>query len=192
MKPANFDPLDAPLWEGYDYFCSLADVARANAYQHVFWVDPMHWQRHRPPDWVFSLEWISYRYSDVDTPEKLRSVVTQDIPGIYVFSVRPENPVCGFPSYALYVGISNVNNSGRIIRERLEDYLPTRIAVIRKRTTIHRMICQYFPALWVHFAYANEPSEELMAAEKTLHGYLAPPVGHEAYPVDMKHLKPAW
>ena len=191
-KPVTFDPLDAPLWEGYDYFCSLPDAARSGSYQHVFWVDPRHWHRHKPPTWVFDLEWKCYRYSDVDTLQKLRAVVTEDIPGIYIFSVRPERPVCRFPEYALYIGISNVRDSGRFIRDRLEDYLPTRIAAIRKRSNIHRMVCLYLPNLWVHFAYVDKPSATLMEAEKTLHGYLAPPAADEAYPVDMKYLKPAW
>lgn len=191
-KPATLDPLDAPLWEGYDYIHSLPDVARTGLYQRLFWVDPKHWQRHKPPEWVFDLTWECYHYSDVDTPDKLRAIVTEDVPGIYIFSVRPDFMVCGFPHYALYVGISNVHNSGRIIRERLEEYLPTRIANIKKRSNIHQMVCLYLPNIWVHFAYVDKPSDELMEVEKTLHGYLAPPAGVAAYPIDMKKFKLAW
>ena len=191
-KPATFDPLDAPLWEGHRYFQSLADAVRARLYQHTFWADPKHWQRYKPPGWVFELEWNSYRYYEVDTPEKLRAVATKNTPGIYIFSVQPEVPVNGFPSFALYVGISNVQGSGRSVSERLADYLPTRISAIKKRSNIHRMACLYFEALWVHFAYVNKPSSTLRKAERTLHGYLAPPVADEAYPVDMKKLKPAF
>jgi len=192
VAPATFDPLDAPIWEGYDYFQSLADISRSKSYQHIFWIDPKHWQRHKPPKWLFQLNWISYRYSDVDTAEKLRAIVTEDVPGIYIFSVRPEVLVAGFPDYALYVGISNVADSGRIIRERLEDYLPSRIASIKKRRNIHVMACLYFRNLWVHFAYVDRPSSSLMSVEKKLHGYLAPPVADKDYPIDMKGLKPAW
>ena len=191
-KPATFDPLDAPLWEGHEYYHSLADAVRARSYQHLFWVDPKHWVKHKPPEWVFDLKWEYYRYSDVDTPEKLRTIVTEDVPGIYIFSVRPEFPVCDFPHFALYVGISNAYNSGRIIRERLEDYLPTRVTTIKKRSKVHRMVCLYFDDLWVHYAYVDKPSTTLMKLEKTLHGYLAPPVADEAYPIDMKKFKPAW
>lgn len=191
-RPATFDPLDAPLWEGHEYFQSLPNVTRAPSYQHVFWVDPKHWKRHKPPNWVFQLKWKTYRYSKVNTVAKLREVATKNVPGIYVFSVRPELPVSGFPIYALYVGISNANDSGRPIRERLADYLPTRISTIRKRSNIHRMACLYFNALWVHFAYVNKSSLSLRKAEKSLHGYLAPPVADEAYPVDMKPFKKAF
>lgn len=191
-KPITFDPLDAPLWEGYDYCQSLDDFTRSGLYQHIFWVDPTHWQRHKPSTWVFELKWQCYRYSDIDTPEKLKTIVTEDFPGIYIFSVRPEIPVNGFPHYALYVGISNVRDSGRMVRDRLEDYLPTRMATIKKRINIHRMICIYLRDLWVYFAYVNKSSTILMELESTLHGYLAPPVSDQAYPTDMKKLKPAW
>jgi hypothetical protein len=191
-QPATFDPLDAPLWEGYKYFQSLADIVRADSYQHKFWVDPKHWQRHKPPRWVFKLKWKTYRYSKIDTVEKLKAVATRNVPGIYIFSAQPDLPVGGFPSYALYVGISNARNSGRSVRDRLADYLPTKISAIRKRNNIHRMACLYFGVLWVHFAYADKPSNSLMRAEKTLHGYLAPPVSQDAYPVDMKRRKRAF
>jgi hypothetical protein len=191
-RPATFDPLDAPLWEGHEYYHSLPDAVRADSYQHEFWVDPKHWERHKPPEWVFNLKWEHYRYSDIDTAEKLRTTVTQDMPGIYIFSVRPEFPVCGFPHYALYIGISNAYDSKRIVRERLEDYLPTRLTSIKKRNNIHRMLCLYFDDLWVHFAYVDKPSKALMEVEETLHGYLAPPVADKAYPIDMKKFKSAW
>jgi len=191
-RPATFDPLDAPLWEGYEYFQSLADVVRASSYQHVFWVDPKHWKRHKPPAWFYQLEWKTYRYSQIDSAAKLRAAATKKTPGIYIFSVRPEFPVTGFPNFALYVGISNRNDSRRPVRERLADYLPKRISAIRKRNNIHRMLCLYFADLWVHYAYVNKASVTIMQAEKKLHGYLAPPVADEAYPVDMKKLKPAF
>ena len=191
-KPATFDPLDAPLWEGYDYFQSLPNVVRGVSYKYHVWVDPMHWKRHKPPKWVFDLKWKAYRYSEIDTVTKLKAVATEDRPGVYIFSVAPDSRVAGFPSYALYVGISNVNESGRSVRERLADYLPTNISNIKKRGNIHRMACMYYRVLWVHFAYVNKSSHALKKMETTLHGYLAPPVADKAYPVDMKPYKPAF
>lgn len=192
IELATFDPLDAPLWQGHQYFQGLADVTRAKQYQHTFWVDPKHWHRHKPALWVFNLQWTTYRYSEIDTPAKLRAVATETIPGIYIFSVRPEVYVMGFPNYVLYVGISNVNDSGRPLRRRLEDYLPSRISAIKKRVNIHRMLCLYLPNLWVHFAYVDKPSSVLVKTEKKLHGYLSPPVADAAYPVEMKKLKPSF
>lgn len=191
-RPKTFDPFDAPLWRGHQYYRELPDPVRAKNYQYTVWVDPRHWDQHMPDPWVFSLEWRSYRYSDVDSPQRLREIVTQDDPGIYIFAVHPEQTLCGFPCYALYVGISNSRGSNRPIHERLSDYLPKRIAGIRKRKNIHKMILLYFSCLWVHFSYVNKASNILLGIEKKLHGYLAPPFAEQAYPPDMKHQKPAF
>lgn len=191
-EPVTFDPLDAPLWRGYEYFQSLADSVRASQYRREFWVDPKHWSRHKPPPWVFKLKWQTYRYCEVDTVQKLKGVAKRSSPGIYIFSVRPDVPVDGFPDYVLYVGISNATGSKRPVRQRLAEYLPTRISAIRKRSNIHRMACLYYSNLWVHFAYTSRKSATLRKAEEKLHGYLAPLAGQQAYPVDMKPLKPAF
>ncbi len=192
IKPASFDPFDAPLWEGHEYFQSLPDVVRSDSYQRPVWIDPKHWQRHKPPAWVFKLQWHTYRYSEVDSKRKLGNIVGQNTPGIYIFSVRPDSAVDGFPRYAMYVGISNARDSNRPVRERLSEYLPTRIATIKKRKNIHTMLCLYYSHIWVHFAYVNKPSVAMLGAEKKLTGFLAPPFAEEAYPVDMKPWRPAW
>lgn len=186
VKLATFDLLDAPLWDAYKQYQNLPDDVRAKLYQHTFWIDPKHWERHKPPLWVFNLEWHTYRYSEVDTVQKLKAVAKEDVPGIYLFSIRPDHLVGEFPCYALYIGISNVNNSGRFVWQRLADYLPDRMSQIKKRNHVHRMIAWYFGALWVHFAYVSKPSAALLNAEEALHGYIAPPVSPKAYPVDMK------
>jgi hypothetical protein len=191
-KPATFDPLDAALFDGHKIFQSMPDSLRAPHYVHRFWVDPAHWKRHKPPDWVFALKWTAYRYAKIDTAAKLRAIATRNVPGIYVFSVKPGTRVIGFPLYALYVGISNATDSGRPVRKRLEDYLPSNISSIKKRKLVHRMICLYFDSLWVHFAYVNRPSSVLRKTEEQLHGYLAPPFAVAAYPVDMKSPRKAF
>lgn len=185
-QPATLDPLDAALFEGHKIFQSMPDSVRAPHYKREFWVDPKHWERHKPPDWVFDLKWEAYRYSKVDTAAKLRAVAKRNVPGLYVFSVKPSHCLNGFPAYALYVGISNANDSGRAVRKRLAEYLPSNISAIKKRGNIHRMICLYFDTLWVHFAYVAKSSAALRKAEVTLHGYFAPPFAIQAYPPDMK------
>lgn len=192
VKPVTFDPTDAPLWEAYHYYQALPDDVRASLYQHVFWADPKNWQRHSPPDWIFRLDWRTFHYSDIVDSAKLRTVVSEDRAGIYMFSIAPKRLVEGFPRYALYVGISNERNSGRPLRERLRDYLPATISQIRKRKSVHKMLRLYFQYVWVHFAYVDKASKQIMSAEQKLHGYLAPPVAERDYPVDMKPFKRAF
>lgn len=191
-KPITFDPIDAPLWEAYQYYQSLPDDVRAESYTHAFWLDPTNWQRHRPPDWVFLLEWKSFPYTELDDSARLKTTVSEPRAGVYIFSVAPGQLITGFPQFALYVGISNEKNSNRSLRDRLSDYSPRRISQIRKRKSIHKLLRLYFEHVWVHFAYVDKPSEELTIAERELHGYLAPPVAERDYPVDMKPYKRAF
>ncbi len=187
IRPATFDPLDAHLWEGYEHVQNLPDSVRVGLYQRrQFWIDPKHWEKYKPPQWVFNLEWCTYRYSEVNSVQELKEVAKKDEPGIYFFSIQPDHLVEKYPCHVLYIGISNVNDSGRFIWQRLADYLPKRMSQIRKRKAIHRMLCYYFRTLRVHFAYVSKSSVALLKAEKKLHGYLAPPAGHQAYPVEMK------
>jgi hypothetical protein len=191
-KLVTFDPIDAPLREAYQYYQSLPDDVRADTYTHAFWLDPMNWQRHAPPDWIFSLEWRSFRYAELDDAAKLRATVSERRAGVYIFSVAPGQLVAGFPQFALYVGISNEKNSNRPLRERLSDYSPKRISQIKKRKSVHKLLRLYFEHVWVHFAYVDRASDELTSAEKELHGYLAPPAAQREYPVDMKPYRRAF
>lgn len=191
-KPVTFDPLDAPLWEAFSYYQTLPADVRAKLYQHVIWTDPKNWRKNNPPPWVHKLKWKVFRYADVDTSNKLEKIVSDTVPGIYIFSIYPDATITGFPVLALYVGISNENESGRALRERLKEYLPSRMSEIRKRKNIHKMLRLYFHHVWVYFAYVRKPSKMLRKAEQNLHGYLAPPAADRDYPVDMKPFKPAF
>jgi hypothetical protein len=191
-NPVTFDPLDAPLWKAFSFYQSLTDDVRAGLYQHKIWADPKNWQRNKPPAWIMKLKWKVFRYADVDTPTKLEKIVSRTAPGIYIFSVFPDVIISGFPMLALYVGISNENDSGRPLRERLKDYLPSRMSEIRKRKNIHKMLRLYYGHIWVYFCYVSKPSPMLRRAEQKLHGYLAPPAADRDYPVDMKPYKPAF
>jgi hypothetical protein len=192
-KPATFDPLDAPLFEAYEFHQSLADSVRADLYQRWYWADPVNWTRHEPPDWVFNLQWKEFRYSEVTDRDKLRQLLTENEPGVYFFTVKPNKLLDQvFPHYVFYVGISNEDGSNRPLRERLFDYLPTSISAIKKRKAIHKFLTLYYGQAWVRYAYVTNTSSELESAEMKLHGYLAPPVAERDFPPDMKAKKPAF
>ena len=192
-KVATFDPIDAPLWEAYDYYQRLCDDDRAAHYRHTFWVDPKHWKRHRPPSWVLQLKWAKYRYANVDDNGKLKVSVPDTRPGMYLFGIAPADSVFEhFPRYVFYVGISNDRDSHRPLRKRLYDYLPSQVRQIRKRKAVHKFLRLYFRDVWVYFAHTNRSSSSIKRAETKLHGYLAPPVAQAAYPVDMKPFRPAF
>lgn len=192
-KPVTFDPVDAPLWEAFDYYQQMPDSVRAAHYLRWYWADPKHWERHSPAKWVFDLTWQEFRYSDVKDRRDLRSVVGGDLPGIYIFTVRPKDLISGlFPNHVFYVGISGEGDSERSLNDRLGDYLPCSMSKVRQRKNVHKLLMLYYSSAWVRFAYVDKPSREVEEAEVALHGYLAPPVPERDFPVDMKPLKPAF
>jgi len=193
VSPITLDFMDAPIWEAFDNHQALPDHLRAKLYQVRFWADPKLWNKHKPRSWVFSLQWHQFQYSRVKSREDLRQLIQDNSPGIYCFVIMPDQMIDGLhPQYVMYVGISNQGDSQRSLKDRIADYLPCYMSKIKKRKSVHRFLTYYYPSIWVKYAFVANPSKDLEAAEKELHGYLAPPVGDRDYPIDMKPYKPAF
>jgi len=189
---ATIDLLDAPIPEGFAEWQKTPDEVRWPHYEQGFRTDPVLWSRHKPPTWSESLTWSEFRYSEIKDNAALDQIVDSDLPGIYIFYVRPDRPFVKFPQFALYVGIANERESKRPLRERLKDYLPARIAKKRKRRNIDRMLRLYYGVLWVTFSLTDKPSKELAALEENLHGFIYPPYGRRDFPVDIKNQQKAF
>ncbi|KAB2654361.1 MAG: hypothetical protein DVB32_09645 [Verrucomicrobia bacterium] len=187
ISTATFDMLDA-----YERLQDRPDGTRFPDYREEFCTDPFLWKRHEPPAWAFELEWHEFQYSEISNPSRLNEIINSESPGLYVFYVRPERLIYNFPQFALYVGISNERGSCRPLRERLQDYLPGRIAQIVKRKNIERMLIHYYGALRVAYSLTERPSAELMELEKNLHGFIYPRYSRRDYPVDIKNQQKAF
>ena len=192
MANATFDLVDAPLGDSYKHIQSLPDEYRAPNYRQVFSVDPSNWRKHAPPPWISSLTWREYQYSKVRSPGALNKIIPQRQPGIYIFYARPDYLVHQFPRFAFYVGVSNERGSGRPLRERLKEYLPTALASIRKRENVHRMLRLYYDQIWVAFALSERTPRELRVAEVKLHGFVHPCYGRRDFPADVKRQQKAF
>jgi len=188
----TFDLIDAPLWDAYGQHQGLPDSARFKIYRREFCVDPQNWVRHVPPQWVFELNWRNYHYPDVQQRDELNDIIPESDPGIYIFYTCADHLILGLPKFALYVGISNERNSERPLRDRLKEYVPTALNKIKKRKNIHLMLQLYYQQIWVAFALAPFPSEELERAEELLHGFLYPCFGRRDFPVDIKRQQQAF
>ncbi len=186
ISAATIDILDASIPDEFQLLQSYPDAHRFKYYREEVMTDPVYWKRHQPPGWAFEMTWTEFRYADVSTAAQLDAVITSDLPGLYIFYIRPDRVFVSFPQLAMYVGISNERNSQRPLRERLKDYLPARIENKKKRENIDRMLRSYYGVLWVTYCLTNKPSSDLEALEETLHGFLDPRVGSRDYPVDIK------
>jgi len=192
MAKATFDPFDAPLGDAYDYYQKLSDDLRFSTYRREFSIDPQNWKQHRPPNWVFALNWKEYRYADIQKREDLESLIPEDKPGIYVFYARPDTLVHRFPQFAFYVGISNERNTQRPLRDRLKEYVPAALRSIKKRKNVHRMLQMYYGQIWVAFALTSAKSAELRKVEKKLHGFVHPCFARRDFPTRIKQQQQAY
>ena len=194
MKRATFDLLDASIPEAYDFWQGLPDASRFTSYFLQFQTDPTYWNAYVPVGWETTLTWQEYRYKDLPDRASIDAQITATDPGIYIFYIRPEAIVHRFPSYPLYVGISNEKGTGRPLRERLKECLPSNISTIRKRENIDQMLQLFYGVLYV--AYALTPAKsntELRQFEERLHGYLYPRFSRRDFPKRIKsQQKRAW
>ncbi len=186
MPRATFDLLDAAIPEEYSEWLGRSDELRFLPYRRTFLTDPVYWTRHKPEDWVFQLEWREFRYQDANSPQDVDQLIQSDEPGLYIFYVRPDTFLYHFPRFAFYIGISNERGSNRPLRERLKDYLPSRVKSKKKRDNIDQMLQMYYGVLWVAYAIASHPSQELMEVETKLHGFIYPCYARRDYPADIK------
>lgn len=186
ISAATIDILDASIPDEFQKWQSYPDPVRFKHYREELMTDPVHWKRHQPPDWAFTTSWSEFRYADIATPTHLDQVIGSDLPGLYIFYIRPERVFLKFPQLALYVGISNERDSQRPLKERLKDYLPARIEAKRKRANVDRMLRSYYGVLWVTYCLSDKPSSDLEALEEKLHGFLHPRYARRDFPVDIK------
>lgn len=186
ISAATVDILDASIPDDFNRWLSYPDEVRWPHYRKKFCTDPKLWVRHQPPVWAASLAWAEFRYKDVSDGAHLDRIIASDLPGLYIFYVRPENILYSFPQFALYVGISNESDSGRPLRKRLRDYLPDVIKNKKKRENIDRMLRLYYGVLWVAYALSDRPSADLETLETKLHGFIHPPYDRRDFPVDIK------
>jgi hypothetical protein len=186
MARATFDLIDAAIPEDFERWQNYPDDARFRSYLRTFLTDPVYWSRHVPAEEAFGLNWQEYRYADVRTADELDAQITSNESGIYIFYVRPNRLICSFPRFAFYVGISNEHNSQRPLRDRLKDYLPSRVRAKAKRDNIDQMLQLYYGVLWVTYACTDLQSAQLMDLESKLHGFLFPCYARRDYPDDIK------
>jgi len=186
IPAATFDILDAMIPDAFAAWQAYPDAVRFKSYREEFSTDPVLWTRHKPPAWAFSLQWDEFRYADISSPSALDAIITSKDPGLYIFYIRPEALINGFPNFALYIGISNESGSNRPLRDRLKDYLPGKISVLAKRTQIDCMIRRYYGVLRVAYSLISRSSADLEALEQKLHGFIYPRYDRRDWPVDIK------
>ncbi len=190
MRQSTLDLLDSELRSSSARYSASSAQDRQKFFSLTFQADPVQWQARENYFSGQNLQWIEFRYRDVVNANDLDSRITSNSPGLYIFSVRPDSLVAGFPHFALYGGISNDRNSNRPLRERLKDYF--RMNTVKKRENVHQMLQLYYSHIWVSCTLLNWSTRRLKELETNLHEHLGVPFGTQAYTPESKAARSAW
>jgi len=190
MKKATLDILDADLSERFTHYTGHSAIDRARFYKREFLYDPTRWPALYPLISAHTFDWQEFRFGDVVASNDLDVRIPSKNPGVYIFYVRPNDLLCKFPQFALYVGISNVGGSKRPLRERLKDYF--NLGQIKKRKNVHQLLQLYYDYVWVAFSLLSISSTKMMKLEEYIHDYLGPPFGRSGYSIEVKKSIAAW
>lgn len=188
----TLDPLDMSIADAHAHWQSLPNSVRFTNYFFKASTDPKRWEDNVPADWEKLLTWSEFRYKDVTTQEHVNTSISSAQSGVYVFYIRPDFQIGVLPSHVLYVGMAGATESGRPLRERLGDYLPSRVAGIRKRKNVHRMLMLFHPVIYVLFATSDKSGKEIHALEKKLYDYLWPMFTDDDFQPETKAEQQAW
>jgi len=190
MRQSTLDPLDSELRSASGRYSAALANDRQKFFSRTFQADPVEWQNREKYFSSQKFQWIEFRYRDVVSSNDLDTRIPSDSPGLYIFSVRPDYLVAGFPHFALYSGISNDRDSNRPLRERLKDYF--RLNTVKKRKNVHQMLQLYYPHIWVTCTLLKWSTRKLKELETNLHEYLGVPFATQAYSPESKSARNAW
>jgi hypothetical protein len=188
----TLDPLDMQIADAYEHWQSLPDSVRFTNYFFKSSTDPKRWLRNPPQGWEKQLVWSEILYKDLSSPADIDAHITSSEPGLYIFFVKPEFQIRNLPVHVLYVGMAGTTDPQTALRDRLRAYLPTRIASIKKRKNVHRMLMLFYPFIYVATATCNRTSNEIGQLEKKLYDYLWPMFTDDDFQPEVKAEQQAW
>ncbi len=189
MQQATLDLLDRELGQKADYYHSLASEVRFRFLREEFLMDRHYWEKFHPLIDKHKLDWKEFKYSDINKPDSLDTLIADNSIGVYLFIIRAANMYLDMPKYVFYVGISGEKGSDRPLRERLKDYF--RLSQVKKRKKVHRLLAMYHRNVYVQYATTSIPYTELENLETNLHGFFYPICNERDFPLELKELRQA-
>ena len=177
----TFDVLDKHLKAESGQIQSLDDEKRWDMLKIEFHLDSLYWNKYYSEISKHTFNWNEIKYAEHNNMD---SKITTDDIGIYLFVVKPDNMVLNMPQYVLYVGISGENDSGRPLKDRINDYF--NLGKIKKRNKLHRALKRFYNNVYIYFSTVSINSDELEKLEKDMHGFFIPPTGDRDYPIEIK------
>lgn len=189
MLQKTLDILDKDLSTKANYYRTLPIEVRFRFLREEFLLDSSYWDKYHPLIDMHKLTWGEFKYSDINKPDSIDTIITNNDIGVYLFIIRGKKLFLDMPQYVFYVGIAGENNSLRPLRDRLKDYY--RLETIKKRKKVHRMLSMYHPNVYVKYATTKMVYTDLEQLEVNLHGFFYPICNERDFPIELKHERAA-
>jgi hypothetical protein len=190
MRQRTLDILDKDLSDKNNYYLSLPDEVRFRFLREEFLLDRTYWDKYFPLINRYSYNWEEFKYSSINTPNAIDTLISTNDIGLYIFYVRSENLFLDMPKYVFYVGISGEKGSNRPLKDRLKDYF--NIGNIKKRKKVHRMLAMYHSSVYIKFSLMSINHSQLEELEENLHGFFSPICNDRDFPIEMKNTRKAF
>ena len=189
MLQKTLDILDKELSTKANYYSGLPKEVRFRFLREEFLMDSSYWDKYHTLIDKHKLTWDEFKYSDINKPDSIDKIITNDDIGVYIFIIRGKDLFLDMPKYVFYVGIAGEGGSNRPLKERLKDYF--RLETIKKRKKVHRMLSMYHPNVYVKYATTTMPYKDLEELEVNLHGYFYPICNERDFPIELKEEREA-
>ena len=188
MAKKTLDLLDAHFTKKlYDDYDSLGTNPRFSSSHETFIIDPNYWEKHYANLQHYKFSWQEIKY---DSQPNITDIIKSDLPGIYMFYIKPNVYIYDLPKFVLYIGISGATESLRPLKDRLSDYF--RVKQIKKRDALERLLGKYYH--YVHIAYSlmDLDTNALKHLETNLIGFYYPIANKDDFPVEIEKPRKAF
>ncbi len=152
-------------------------------------ISPLYWAQYGGHLHTHTKGWKHVKYIQLRNHLSSSAAVAAS-KGVYFFLVKPRRTIVGMPGFVFYVGIAGENDSQRLIRDRLRDYLS--VSQVQKRDRVHQALRYYYKHTYVYYKELDWSSGRLKALEERLHGFFMPWANTRDYPAAIKKTQRAW
>jgi len=155
MKKLTLDILDAisPEYQAYQNIRPLTE--RQNAYTSLFSLNNQGWENHYKNIAAINFNWQEIKYDDVVNKITNIDHTVPNLPGIYLFIVKPSNLINDLPKFVYYVGLAGAQGGARTLRARLKDYFAK--SHLKKRDPIRILIYKHFANIYISYSSVTLP-----------------------------------
>lgn len=188
MLKKTLDLLDAHFTAERQDFEAMKPNPKFKYSSEEFVVNPAYWDKYYAKLKHIIFSWVEVKY---DSKPDVKTLITSDEPGVYMFYIRPECCIWDLPKFVLYIGISGATSSLNPLKNRLTSYFNHK--TIRKRDALHRLLGKYYNHAYVVYSLLpGFTSKQILELEHDLLGFYYPIANIEDFPAEIQEPRKAF